>query len=254
MNQRFPFRHSETTATSHEVSLRQVHRLVECISVNDKKGSPEGSYYAETGEEAPTQKLQTGEPNECRSLYRIRRTQETHQLLYQDCRQDDCARRSAAGSARPTSGRAAQLPFWYGAMEATLFSGWIYDTLKPYTAQLEMAHPAMLKAIVAGKKKNDRIELQHADITSDSQRRPQAHIRKARTTFWRMGSTLGRKPKAVKMFRFPFLVSRAGSVRSRSYATLPLCPLLIFGSLKPSTLAAQTPRPPIIVWIKCSLD
>ncbi|HKD14300.1 MAG TPA: IS110 family transposase [Candidatus Angelobacter sp.] len=53
---------------------------------------------------------------------------------------------------------AAELPFWQGAMEATLFSGWIYDTLKPYAAQLEMAHPAMLKAIVAGKKKNDRID------------------------------------------------------------------------------------------------
>lgn len=53
---------------------------------------------------------------------------------------------------------AAQLPLWHGAMEATLFSGWIYDTLKPYGARLEMAHPAMLKAIVAGKKKNDRID------------------------------------------------------------------------------------------------
>jgi len=31
---------------------------------------------------------------------------------------------------------------WRGAMEATLFSGWIYDTLKPYGEQLEMAHPA----------------------------------------------------------------------------------------------------------------
>src|SRR5215469_6400915 len=40
---------------------------------------------------------------------------------------------------------AAQLPLWHGAMEATLFSGWIYDTLKPYAAQLEMAHPAMVK-------------------------------------------------------------------------------------------------------------
>ena len=43
---------------------------------------------------------------------------------------------------------------WYGAMEATLFSGWIYDTLKPYGEQLEMAHPAKMKAISAGKKKN----------------------------------------------------------------------------------------------------
>ena len=46
---------------------------------------------------------------------------------------------------------------WHGAMEATLFSGWIFDTLKPYAVKLEMAHPAMVKAIAAAKKKNDRI-------------------------------------------------------------------------------------------------
>ncbi len=43
-------------------------------------------------------------------------------------------------------------------MEATLFSGWIYDTLKPYGVELEMAHPAKLKAISAGKKKSDTID------------------------------------------------------------------------------------------------
>ena len=47
---------------------------------------------------------------------------------------------------------------WHGAMEATLFSGWIYDTLKPYGEQLEMAHPAKMKAISAGKKKSDTID------------------------------------------------------------------------------------------------
>ncbi len=47
---------------------------------------------------------------------------------------------------------------WRGALEATLFSGWIYDTLKPYSAQLEMAHPAKMKAISAGKKKSDSID------------------------------------------------------------------------------------------------
>ena len=47
---------------------------------------------------------------------------------------------------------------WRGAMEATLFSGWIYDTLKPYGEQLEMAHPAKMKAISAGKKKSDSID------------------------------------------------------------------------------------------------
>jgi len=47
---------------------------------------------------------------------------------------------------------------WDGAMEATLFSGWIFDTLKPYATKLDMAHPAMLKAIAAAKKKNDQID------------------------------------------------------------------------------------------------
>ena len=47
---------------------------------------------------------------------------------------------------------------WQGAMEATLFSAWIYDTLKPYAQQLYMGHPAKMKAITAGKKKSDLID------------------------------------------------------------------------------------------------
>lgn len=45
---------------------------------------------------------------------------------------------------------------WKGAMEATMFSSWIYDFLKPFALDLKIAHPAMLKAITAAKKKNDR--------------------------------------------------------------------------------------------------
>lgn len=47
---------------------------------------------------------------------------------------------------------------WHGAMEATLFSAWIYDTLRPFAARLNMAHPARMKAITSGKKKSDRID------------------------------------------------------------------------------------------------
>ena len=47
---------------------------------------------------------------------------------------------------------------WSGAMEATLFSAWVYDTLKPYAERLVMGHPAKMKAISAGKKKSDRID------------------------------------------------------------------------------------------------
>jgi len=47
---------------------------------------------------------------------------------------------------------------WMGALEATLFTGWIYDFLKPHAVELKVAHPQMLKAITAAKKKNDRAD------------------------------------------------------------------------------------------------
>ena len=47
---------------------------------------------------------------------------------------------------------------WTAAMEATMFTGWIYDHLKPHAAALKVAHPLMLRAIAAAKKKNDRID------------------------------------------------------------------------------------------------
>jgi transposase len=47
---------------------------------------------------------------------------------------------------------------WLGAMEATIFTGWVYDFLKPYAVDLKVAHPEMLKAITAAKKKNDRAD------------------------------------------------------------------------------------------------
>src|SRR4029077_1660834 len=47
---------------------------------------------------------------------------------------------------------------WSAAMEATMFTGWIYDQLKPHAAALQVAHPLMLRAIAAAKKKNDRID------------------------------------------------------------------------------------------------
>ncbi|MGD9950492.1 MAG: transposase [Desulfobulbus sp.] len=47
---------------------------------------------------------------------------------------------------------------WIGAMEATIFTGWIYDSLRPHAVDLKVAHPEMLKAITAAKKKNDRAD------------------------------------------------------------------------------------------------
>ena len=47
---------------------------------------------------------------------------------------------------------------WKGAMEATLFTGWVYDTLKPFAQELVVGNPLRLKAITTAKNKNDRID------------------------------------------------------------------------------------------------
>ena len=44
------------------------------------------------------------------------------------------------------------------AMEATIFTGWIYDYLLPHAEKVKVAHPLMLRAIAAAKKKNDRVD------------------------------------------------------------------------------------------------
>ncbi len=49
-------------------------------------------------------------------------------------------------------------PPWRGAMEATLFSGWIHDTLAPYADDLAVGHPAAMEAITRAKKKSDRLD------------------------------------------------------------------------------------------------
>jgi transposase len=47
---------------------------------------------------------------------------------------------------------------WTAALEATVFTGWIYDHLRPHAEQVKVAHPLMLRAIAAAKKKNDRVD------------------------------------------------------------------------------------------------
>jgi transposase len=44
------------------------------------------------------------------------------------------------------------------AMEATIFTGWIYDHLVPHAEKVKVAHPLMLRAIAAAKRKNDKID------------------------------------------------------------------------------------------------
>src|SRR6202789_3629615 len=44
------------------------------------------------------------------------------------------------------------------AMEATIFSGWIYDHLRPHAVAIKVAHPLMLRAIALAKKKNEKMD------------------------------------------------------------------------------------------------
>ena len=49
---------------------------------------------------------------------------------------------------------------WIAGMEATMFTAWVYDYLIEHSGTVKIAHPAMLKAITASKKKNDRVDAQ----------------------------------------------------------------------------------------------
>src|SRR5580658_2793238 len=44
------------------------------------------------------------------------------------------------------------------AMEATIFTGWIYDHLLPHAEKVKVAHPLMLRAIAVAKRKNDTMD------------------------------------------------------------------------------------------------
>jgi len=63
-------------------------------------------------------------------------------------------------STRDAIGRlVAQLPDeWEGAMEATMFTGWIFDAFEDLGHTLKVANPSMLKAICAAKKKCDEAD------------------------------------------------------------------------------------------------
>lgn len=65
---------------------------------------------------------------------------------------------------------------WMAGMEATLFTGWIYDHLTQLQIPVKVAHSAMLKAICAGKKKNDRVDAQKLADLLRCDYFPECHI------------------------------------------------------------------------------
>jgi transposase len=88
---------------------------------------------------------------------------DVHKKIIAYCVKKDTGRIVAEGTVpatrRALAAWAEGLPRpWRGAMEATLFTGWIYDFLRPRADELKVGHSFMLKAICAAKKKNDRID------------------------------------------------------------------------------------------------
>ncbi len=65
---------------------------------------------------------------------------------------------------------------WNGAMEATMFTGWIYDFLLPYAEDLKVGHSYMLRAICASKKKNDRVDARKLADTLRCDWFPECHM------------------------------------------------------------------------------
>src|SRR5712671_6225509 len=88
---------------------------------------------------------------------------DVHKKTIDYCVKDGSGRIYAAGSIRATR---LELDMWMKtlpqpwtvAMEATIFTAWIYDHIQPHAAAVKVAHPLMLRAIAVAKKKNDRID------------------------------------------------------------------------------------------------
>lgn len=93
-----------------------------------------------------------------------------HKTMIAWCLKDQTGRLAGRGEVkaerRALAKWMADLPGpWAAAMEATLFTGWVYDFLLPHAVEIKVAHPEMLKAITAAKKKNDRVDAERiADL------------------------------------------------------------------------------------------
>ena len=71
------------------------------------------------------------------------------------------------------------------AMEATIFTGWIYDHLLPHAEKVKVAHPVMLRAIAAAKKKNDKIDASKIADCLRCDFLPECHIASTEIRDWR---------------------------------------------------------------------
>ena len=98
---------------------------------------------------------------------------------------------------------------WVGGMEATLFTGHLYDVLQPFAIDLHVGHPLRIQAITSAKHKNDRKD---AETLADLLRCdlfPQCH----------MAPPLVRELRRVLRYR-NFLVRQAVKMKNKTTGLL----------------------------------
>jgi len=98
---------------------------------------------------------------------------------------------------------------WVGGMEATLFTGFVYDVLTPYAVELQVGHPLQLKAISSAKHKSDAIDAETLANLLRADLFPACY----------MASPLVRELRRVLRYR-NFLVRQAVAMKNRTTGIL----------------------------------
>ena len=111
----------------------------------------------------------------------------------------DCIRQWAAARSTP----------WIGGMEATLFTGFVYDVLTPYAIEIQVGHPLQLKAISCAKHKSDHIDAETLANLLRADLFPACH----------MASPLVRELRRVLRYR-NFLVRQAVAMKNKTTGIL----------------------------------
>ena len=98
---------------------------------------------------------------------------------------------------------------WIGGMEATIFTGYLYDVLAPFAVELQVGHPLSMKSIANAKHKNDTIDAEMMSNLLRADWFPECH----------MASTEVRALRRALRFR-NFLVRMAVNMKNKTTGIL----------------------------------
>ena len=141
-------------------------------------------------------------------LHRLRCSQEVDQLLRERRQRSNSRARQNPSTRYDLDLWMKTLPGpWMEVMEATMFTGWTHDHLRPHAVAVKVAHPLMLRAIAAAKKKNDRIDAEKLCDRLRCDFLPECYmastpIRERRRTLTGKSSVAGKRKRQKKKNRF----------------------------------------------------